>query len=112
MPKELKYRYPAPGSTPIDKQNYQHMFKPHWKQSWRVSAYNVRLQEKKPENEDEHGIFVDLPTYSESDPLDEKVLLEQQHRELPFENLKIDHQSEEEQREELWAAFESVPGEQ
>jgi hypothetical protein len=42
MPKEIKFRFPAPGSCPQDKANHPHLFKNHWKTPWRNSRLNIR----------------------------------------------------------------------
>ena len=47
IPEEIKYRYPAPGSCPIDRTSYPHLFKKHWKTPFRDSPYNIRQKEKK-----------------------------------------------------------------
>jgi hypothetical protein len=41
-PKELKYRYPAPGSCPHDVEDYPHLYKNDWKTPFRQSEYNIR----------------------------------------------------------------------
>jgi len=40
-PPELKYRYPAPGSVPLDKVNQPHLYKKHWKTPYRESNYSI-----------------------------------------------------------------------
>jgi hypothetical protein len=40
-PAELKYRYPAPGSGPLDEVDHPHLFKKHWKTPFRESPYNI-----------------------------------------------------------------------
>jgi hypothetical protein len=45
-PKELKYRYPAPGSVKHTEKDMPHLFKQHWKNSFRDSPYNIRPKEK------------------------------------------------------------------
>ena len=47
IPDGIKYRYPAPGSCPHDKDDHQNLFKPHWKTPYRDSPYNIRLIERK-----------------------------------------------------------------
>ena len=59
IPPELRYRYPAPGSTAIDKKSFPHMFKAHWKTPFRDSQFNIRPKEVRPimggGNEEEMG---------------------------------------------------------
>ena len=40
-PKELKYRYPAPGSSPLDERDRPNLYKKHWKTPYRESPYNI-----------------------------------------------------------------------
>ena len=46
IPKEIKYRYPAPGSCPMDTDDHHNMYKDHWKTPFRDSPYNIRQVEK------------------------------------------------------------------
>lgn len=46
-PPELKYRYPAPGSSPLDENDHPHLYKKHWKTPYRESNYNIQKKEKK-----------------------------------------------------------------
>ena len=46
IPPELKYRYPAPGSCPLDKSDHPNLYKKHWKTPFRESPYNIRQKEK------------------------------------------------------------------
>lgn len=46
IPKELRYRYPAPGSVAMDDVSYPHLFKKHWKIPFRDSHLNIRKKEK------------------------------------------------------------------
>jgi hypothetical protein len=46
-PDEIRYRYPAPGSVPLDEVSYPHLFKKHWKTPFRDSPYNIRRKEKR-----------------------------------------------------------------
>lgn len=67
MPKELKFRYPAPGSVPRTQEERPNTFKPNWKTPWRDSVHNIR---KKPllEN-DRYG--ANAVVYStENDPIE------------------------------------------
>jgi len=40
-PAELKYRFPAPGSVPLDKVDHPNLYKKHWKTPYRDSPYNI-----------------------------------------------------------------------
>lgn len=51
-PTEVKYRYPAPGSCPLDKDSHPHMYKLDWKTPFRVSEYNIRTQELRYDDDD------------------------------------------------------------
>ena len=46
IPEEIKYRYPAPGSCPLDKSDHPNLYKKHWKTPFRESPYNIRQKEK------------------------------------------------------------------
>ena len=45
IPENIKYRYPAPGSVPLDETSYPHLFKKHWKTPFRDSHFNIRAKE-------------------------------------------------------------------
>lgn len=45
IPAELKYRYPAPGSCPLDVEDHPNLFKLHWKTPFRNSHFNIRQKE-------------------------------------------------------------------
>lgn len=42
IPKELKYRYPAPGSVPHTQADKPHLYKLHYKTPFKESHYNIR----------------------------------------------------------------------
>jgi len=42
MPKELKFRYPAPGSVPRTQDDRPNIYKVDWKTSYRDSPLNIR----------------------------------------------------------------------
>ena len=46
IPDGIKYRYPAPGSCAMDKDDHPNLFKKHWKIPFRESPYNIRQIEK------------------------------------------------------------------
>ena len=79
IPGNLRYRYPAPGSCPLDKTSHPHLFKNHWKTPFRDSHLNVRMKEKSISWEDqaEYGIS-ELPNLDPSKERDAALLKEQQ----------------------------------
>ena len=46
IPDALMYRYPAPGSCPLDESDHPNLYKKHWKTPFRSSPYNIRQKEK------------------------------------------------------------------
>lgn len=57
MPKELKFRYPAPGSCPRNEADRPHLFKKDWKTSFKDSHYNIRPARKMQGFEDRHSYY-------------------------------------------------------
>ena len=51
-PKEVMYRYPAPGSNPLDEDDHPNLYKNDWKLTFRDSEYNISTQEQVLEDED------------------------------------------------------------
>ena len=47
VPENLKYRYPAPGSCPMDVADHPNLYKNDWKVPFRVSDYNISKVEKR-----------------------------------------------------------------
>lgn len=45
IPENIRYRYPAPGSVPLDDRSYHHLFKKHWKVPFRDSHFNIRSKD-------------------------------------------------------------------
>ena len=45
IPDNIRYRYPAPGSVPLDDRSYHHLFKKHWKTPFRDSHFNIRTKD-------------------------------------------------------------------
>ena len=41
VPPEIKYRYPAPGSSPHEPVDHPNLYKIHWKTPYRDSVYNI-----------------------------------------------------------------------
>ena len=66
IPKEIKYRYPAPGSCPLDRNDHPNLFKEHWKQPFRGSIYNIRPIEKKLRDEGTERFIAEIPTFDPS----------------------------------------------
>ena len=46
IPDAIQYRYPAPGSCPVDQSDHPNLYKKHWKTPFRDSPYNIRPKEK------------------------------------------------------------------
>jgi hypothetical protein len=40
-PPEIKYRYPAPGSCPLDRSDHENLYKKNWKTPYRESPFNI-----------------------------------------------------------------------
>ena len=51
-PPELRYRYPAPGSSPHLEVDHPHLYKKHWKTPYRDSPLNIQKKEKKMPGEE------------------------------------------------------------
>jgi|EP00353_Schmidingerella_taraikaensis_P011012 hypothetical protein len=66
IPKEIKYRYPAPGSAPLDRVDHPNLFKKHWKTPFRHSPYNIRMKEKTYGAENAEQFVPELPTLDPS----------------------------------------------
>ena len=78
-PAELKYRYPAPGSHPIDKDSYPNLYKKHWKTPYRESPYNIQKKERRISNDDNTVTYVtELPHLDPADGVHAAILREQQ----------------------------------
>ena len=106
-PAELKYRYPAPGSAPLDEVDH----KKHWKTPFRESPYNIQKKEKLITDEENVELFTSaIPEFDPNDHFDSLVLREQMPQ-LTGKKLMNDHEnmSLDERRDELWAAFEAQP---
>ena len=56
-PKEIKYRYPAPGSSPLTEVDHPNLYKKHWKTPFRDSQYNIQRKEKKITDDEECEIY-------------------------------------------------------
>lgn len=51
-PKELKYRYPAPGSQPFYEEDHFNLYKEDWKTPFRQSQFNIQKVESVLDDED------------------------------------------------------------
>ena len=51
-PKELKYRYPAPGSQPFYEEDHFNLYKEDWKTPFRMSEFNIQKIESTLDDED------------------------------------------------------------
>lgn len=72
IPKNLRYRYPAPGSCTLDEVSHPHLFKKHWKTPYRNSPYNIRQKEKNIGISDESNattLVQSFPKWDESTAL-------------------------------------------
>ncbi len=109
-PKELKYRYPAPGSVPHTQEDKPHLYKLDYKTPFRDSQFNIR---EKPL---ESGVFENERHWSEFEGWDESNPYEKARADYPRLTKFIDTQGvclekelfmlgEEEQVEALWEDF-------
>ena len=112
IPDGIKYRYPAPGSCPHDKDDHQNLFKPHWKTPYRDSPYNIRPVEKKYDDMVNTDHFIGaIPQFdAATSDFERKVLLQQQpnmdHLKLAEE--KVDDAPDSQAMiDEMWEEFES-----
>jgi hypothetical protein len=77
-PAELKYRYPAPGSSPHDEIDHPHLYKKSWKTPYRESPYNIQKKEKKvPVDVNTEMYLSSIPTFDPNDITDQAILREQ-----------------------------------
>lgn len=67
MPKELKYRYPAPGSWKLTEEDRPYLFKNDWRNSFKDSPYNIRDKHKPVRPFDKYDHYADFKDY-ELDP--------------------------------------------
>lgn len=68
-PAELKYRYPAPGSSPLDEVDHPHLYKKHWKTPYRESTLNIQKKERRITDEENVEVYATITT-PEFDPND------------------------------------------
>lgn len=111
-PAELKYRYPAPGSSPLDEVDHPHLYKKHWKTPYRESPLNIQKKEKRITDEENVEVYATItaPEFDPNDYYDQMIMRETipsgEGKKPMFdqENMTLD-----EQREELWSAFAAQP---
>ena len=110
-PAELKYRYPAPGSCPLDEVDHPHLYKKHWKTPYRESPYNIQKKEKIITDQENVEVYASaIPDFDPNNYHDQLIMREQ----LPSsagKKLMFDQEdmSLEERSAELWKAFEEQP---
>ncbi len=110
-PPEIKYRYPAPGSCPLDEVDHPHLYKKHWKTPFRESPYNIQKKEKIITDEENVEVYVSsIPEFDPNNHYDQLLMREHlastggKKQMFDQENMSI-----EERQNELWAAFEEQP---
>lgn len=111
IPPNLKYRYPAPGSCDLAKEDHPNLFKSHWKTPYRESEFNIRIKEKIITDEENTDNFTSpIQDYDPNDPDDKLLLLNQQPK---WDEVKPMYDGpelgSEEACKELWAEFEKQP---
>lgn len=75
-PPEVKYRYPAPGSSPHDRNDHPNLYKKHWKTPFRQSPYNIQKIQK-PYTDEHHEVYVSAyPVFDPTDAVDRGILRE------------------------------------
>ena len=109
IPPELKYRYPAPGSCPLTREDRPNLYKKHWKTPFRDSVYNIRPREKFYSDAENttHHIQAIPQVDPEASELDRLLALEPQPQ---TDDLRVamEHTPDsEEYRKELWAHFDA-----
>ena len=111
IPKEIKYRYPAPGSCPLDKDDHPNLYKRHWKTPFRDSNYNIRPIEKQYTMEENtiHAIM-NTPTIDpQANEAERRLSLQQNanmdHLEVVEDGTPADS---EDKLQEMWDSFEAM----
>lgn len=117
MPEGIKYRYPAPGSCPLDVMDNPNLYKNDWKVPFRNSDYNIQKVEWSYDDDDlrqaENYVSKAL-THNPNDKLAGKydqLLLNQAVPEMT-DNQSIlfgdmDTVNDEAKRDELWECFDN-----
>lgn len=110
IPPNLRYRYPAPGSCMLDKQNQPHMFKKHWKTPFRNSPYNIRPQYKQiPDALKPKQQVPAIPQFDETTEIGRLMMLEQQPKTDDLEIFEPAGGSlySQEMKDAIWGAMEA-----
>lgn len=84
-PGEIKYRYPAPGSCPIDDED--HPYNEHYKTPFKASHYNIRDKKKVVISEEEAKFNAFIGTFDPNDYLtqayeDQPITVFEERKEL------------------------------
>ena len=112
IPAELKYRYPAPGSCPLDEVDHPNLYKKHWKTPFRDSPFNIRSKEKTYTTAENTEHFIEgIPNLDpENNEHDRMLALNQ----LPnMDDLKLMEEKDsapdsDEMISEMWADFDGA----
>ena len=112
IPDGIKYRYPAPGSCPLDKEDHPNLYKKHWKTPFRESNYNIRQKEKTYTTAENTENFIDqIPAFEAgSSEFDRLALLQQATNTDDFKLMeeKDAAPDSDEMIAEMWAEFEGT----
>lgn len=112
IPAALKYRYPAPGSCPLDKSDHPNLYKKHWKTPFRDSPYNIRQKEKTYSIAENSDHF--LPEIPQLDPENNEFDRQLSLQQLPkMDDVKLAQEADvapdsDEAISEMWAEFEGA----
>ena len=112
IPEEIKYRYPAPGSCPLDQSDHPNLYKKHWKTPFRESNYNIRQKEKTYTTAENTDHFIaKIPAFDSADGDFERLANLQQAPNT--DDLKLAEERDaapdsEEMIAEMWAKFEGT----
>ena len=110
-PDVLKYRYPAPGSEPLDERSHGHLFKNDYKQPYRESPYYVQktIRTNLVYNRPDNIVFQDPIPLDENNPSDRELLKEKNIGPDPdVKVIKFDDMTKEEFKEVMWKSFEEA----
>jgi hypothetical protein len=117
-PKEVMYRYPAPGSVPLDEDDHHNLYKLDWKLPFRDSEYCISNQELVYDDDDPRQAenfvshYPKFNTAGKRGFYDQRILDEQKPEGGQTEIFTRDYDlNSDEIKKELWAAFEKAPEE-
>ena len=111
QPKEIKYRYPAPGSVPQRPQDRPHLYKHDWRTPFTESPFDVRTIDKVELLQERAEHFYPKATTQpkEGNPADsewikypDSAMDEGKYKESEWTSMNA-----EEKQQSMWAAFES-----